>query len=291
MAASPPSAAPASTAPASACAIAARLSLSSESPSSTNSMAARGLAATSCSTWAIFNAAGRSMSPLSACNSPSMAANRLDLPEPLAPVSPTLSPRKTVNSACSKSGSGPRRRVRSRADNTGVGLRGQPHRPRTHGRAQRRVMGRAAGLAGENGEHLARFHGIAEQTSLGVVAGGLAQEFELLARLDSLGDDLEIEALAHVDDGADDGRVVRVHGDVANEGLIDFQSADRELLQGRQRGIPGAEIVDGQIQTHGVQLVEKTDGALGVRHQGGFGDFQLETGGRNLVLAEYVAAA
>jgi hypothetical protein len=119
----------------------------------------------------------------------------------------------------------------------------------------------------------------------------LAQEFQLLAGFDAFGNDLEIEALAHVDDGAHDGGIVRVHGDVAHERLVDFQSADGKLLQRRQRRIAGAEVVDGQMQAHGVELVQKSDGALRIRHQGGFRDFQLEAGGRNIVLAEHVAAA
>ena len=55
--------------------------------------AGRELAAISCSTCAIFTAAGRSISPRSGASSPKIAANRLDFPVPLAPVMPTLSPR------------------------------------------------------------------------------------------------------------------------------------------------------------------------------------------------------
>src|SRR5580692_5532312 len=262
---------------------------SSVSPSSTNSIAARALAATSCSTWAIFRFAGRSMSPRSAASSPRIAANKLDLPAPLAPVIPTLLPRKTVKFARSTSGCGPRRRVSSRADST-VLLRRQSNRPQYRGNAQGRVMRRSAGLARQYFEQLAGFHGIAEQASLGIVAAMLAQEFQLLARFHAFRDHLEIETLSHVDDGADDRGVVRVHGDIADERLVDLQGTDRKLLQCRQRGIPRAEIVDGQVQAHGIELVQKADGALRVRHQRGFRDFQLEAGGRDLMLAEHAAA-
>ena len=82
-----------------------------------------------------------------------------------------------------------------------------------------------------------------------------------------------------------------VHRDIAHEGLIDFQGADGKLLQSRQRRVAGAEIIDGEVQAHGIQLVQQADGALRIGHQGGFGDFQLEAGGRHAVLAEHAAAA
>ena len=66
----------------------------------------------------VFQQCGTIRRPRSAASSPRIAAMRLDLPEPLAPVIPTLLPRNTVKLTCSNSGSGPRRRVRSRADNT-----------------------------------------------------------------------------------------------------------------------------------------------------------------------------
>ncbi len=118
--------------------------------------------------------------------------------------------------------------------------------------------------------------GLAEQLALRLVAAGLAQERELLHGLDAFGDHLHAEAVAHLDDGAHQRRVVAVGGGVAHEGLVDLQRADRELLQRRQRGIAGAEVVDGQVQAHGRQLVEHADGALGIGHQGGFGDLEFQ---------------
>src|SRR4051812_37746115 len=55
--------------------------------------------------------AGSSTSPLSACSSSRSIANRLDLPEPFAPITPTCSPACTVSSAPSMSGLAPRANV------------------------------------------------------------------------------------------------------------------------------------------------------------------------------------
>ena len=57
-----------------------------------------------------------------------------------------------------------------------------------------------------------------------------------------------------------------------------FKRADGELLQGRQRGVAGAEVVDGQVQSHCIELIEQPHGALGIRHQRGLGDLELERG-------------
>src|ERR1700735_911409 len=210
---------------------------SSVSPSSTNSIAGRGLAAISCSTCEILIAAGTSISPRSGVSSPNRAANRLDFPVPLAPVMPTLLPRKTVKLTCSNSACGPRRSVRSLALSieTRSLLRGEAHRPKHGRRAQVAVMRRPAFLAGENAQQFVRFHGIAEQASLRVVAAMGAQEFKLLGFLNALGNDLEVKALAHVDDGPHDGGVVGVHRDIAHEGLVNLQSTDGKLLQRRER--------------------------------------------------------
>src|SRR5450830_60453 len=55
--------------------------------------------------------AGKSISPWSACNSPRSMPNRLDLPAPLAPIRPILSPGLRVRSTDSSSGLVPRIRL------------------------------------------------------------------------------------------------------------------------------------------------------------------------------------
>ena len=151
--------------------------------------------------------------------------------------------------------------------------------------------GRPALLARQDRQHLIGVHGVAEQPALRIEAAVPPQEIELLARLHAFGDHLEPEALPHVDDGSHERRVVGIHRQIANERLVDLERADRKLLQGRQRGVSGAEVVDRQMQPHRVELVQQTDGALRIRHQRRFGDLQLEAGRRHPVLAEHAAAA
>ena len=75
----------------------------STSPSIAYSTAGRSSAGVSCATCATRQCAGKSTSPLSACSSPRSSANRLDLPEPLAPIRPTCSPGLSATSAPSSS--------------------------------------------------------------------------------------------------------------------------------------------------------------------------------------------
>ncbi len=88
---SPPACGSASCA-ASAAAIPRSTSRSSRSPSSTKSIAAAATDGVSCATCAIVQAAGSSTLPASGRSSPRISANRLDLPQPLGPISPTLWP-------------------------------------------------------------------------------------------------------------------------------------------------------------------------------------------------------
>ncbi len=53
--------------------------------------------------------------------------------------------------------------------------------------------------------------------------------------LDALGHDIHVEIAAHLDDRVDQRRVVGVGYRVADEGFVNFQRADRELLKGTQR--------------------------------------------------------
>src|SRR6185312_10429209 len=71
----------------------------------------------------------------------------------------------------------------------------------------------------------------AEVKSLRRLTAELAQALELLLGLDALGDGVQPETAGDPDDGAHDRRIVRVGCHVANEGAVDLQSIDRQMLQ------------------------------------------------------------
>ena len=61
--------------------------------------------------------------------------------------------------------------------------------------------------------------------------------------------------MRHRDDGANDGFVVRVDADIANEGRVDLDRVHRQLLQVGKRRVAGAEIIDRQAQAHIAELL------------------------------------
>ena len=85
-------------------------------------------------------------------------------------------------------------------------------------------------------------HGAAEVVALGVVA---AQQIEVVGDVggfDAFGEDGDLEAFGHLDDGADDGAGVGVGGEVADEGLVDLELFDGEAAQVGEAGVAGAEV-------------------------------------------------
>jgi serine/threonine-protein kinase len=149
----------------------------------------------------------------------------------------------------------------------------------------------AAALRQQEVEEVVGGHRLAEQAPLAVVAVAAPEEIELLLRLDALGDHVEAEVLAHLDDRAHECRVLARDVRVAHEGLVDLERADRELLQRRERGIAGAEVVDREVQAHRAQLFEKPDHSAGLGHEGGLGDLELEVGRSDPGVVEHGAVA
>jgi hypothetical protein len=96
----------------------------------------------------------------------------------------------------------------------------------------------------------------ADQVALELVAVVVQQEPELLLRLDALGDHAQSEAVRHQDDSRGDRRVVRVCRQVVHKRAVDLQPVDPESLEVAQRGVPRAEVVDGDADAHLADLVQ-----------------------------------
>jgi hypothetical protein len=70
-----------------------------------------------------------------------------------------------------------------------------------------------------------------KQVTLDFIAAMDTQELELLARLDSFGDDLQSQAVRHVDDRDRNSRVVGIGRDIADEGDIDLERIHEEAFE------------------------------------------------------------
>src|SRR6266508_5353464 len=64
--------------------------------------------------------------------------------------------------------------------------------------------------------------GLAEEIALHRVAALVRQEAELFLGLPALGDDRHFEAVAEIDDGANDRRRLRVAPEIHDEGAVDL---------------------------------------------------------------------
>src|SRR6185312_1873412 len=89
-----------------------RIASTSVSPETTKSIAASGSDGVSCATLAMRRRDGRSRSPTSGSSSPWITANRLDLPQPLRPTTPTRAPACSARSTLDSSRRSPRRRAK-----------------------------------------------------------------------------------------------------------------------------------------------------------------------------------
>ncbi len=85
-----------------------------------------------------------------------------------------------------------------------------------------------------------------------------------------------MEALAHGDDRLGDRLVLRIRGQIADEGAVDLERVDREALEVSERGVAHAEVVDRKAHSHFLDLVEHPARALGVLDHHALGELELE---------------
>src|SRR5205823_4311641 len=119
---------------------------------------------------------------------------------------------------------------------------------------------------------------LGEPVALGGVAAELAEPFRLLFGFDAFGDDGELERLGQFDDGPDDGRFDGVAGDVVDEDLVDLQDVDREATQVAERRVPGAEVVDGQLDTELLELPQAGGDQRAVVEEDALGQLEDQRG-------------
>ena len=96
---------------------------------------------------------------------------------------------------------------------------------------------------------LVLFHRPADQETLNAVTPHGTQNFQMLRGLHPFRHHTHVEAVRHFNNGAGDGGVVRVLGQIGNEGAVDLQRVHREAFEVAERGIAGAEIIQRQADS------------------------------------------
>jgi len=87
-----------------------------------------------------------------------------------------------------------------------------------------------------------------------------------------------VQGLAELHDRLCQCSLLEGIADVVDEGLVDFQDVDGEALQVAERGVAGAEVVDGEGHAEQLQLQHLGDDGLGVLHEHALGDLEHERG-------------
>src|SRR5690606_40670679 len=88
------------------------------------------------------------------------------------------------------------------------------------------------------GQHLRR-HRLADQIALHLVTALITQERQLAVLLHPFGHHLQVHAVRHGDDGAHYGRVPGMFIQLVDEGAVDLQAVDGEVLEIGQRRVTG----------------------------------------------------
>src|SRR5580698_1409254 len=116
-----------------------------------------------------------------------------------------------------------------------------------------------------------------------------AQLLQLLPALDAFGDDGNPKVACHGDDGPDDGQVAGIRAQVAHKAAVDLDRIHRPVLQVRQTGVPGAEVIDADVDAEVAKLgdgvfVELPVAAFAALENGTLGELDVQELGLEAVL-------
>ena len=102
----------------------------------------------------------------------------------------------------------------------------------------------------------------------------------------ALGDDLEAQVPAEVDDRPHDRHVLALAAEAGDEAAVDLDLVDRQALQVGQRRVARAEVVHGQPDAERAQLVQQRDRPRRVGHDRALGHLEGEPRRRDAVPAQ-----
>lgn len=130
-------------------------------------------------------------------------------------------------------------------------------------------------------------HGMGEVVALAIVAAHGAQEIDLGGDFKAFGDDFHSEIVGQFHHGMKDRGVIAAGGGVADEGAVDLQYINGETMEVGEGRVSRAEIV--HVQANAEILDTPENGFIGIAHDIGFGDFELEAIGVDAGVGEDIA--
>src|SRR6266851_64398 len=123
-----------------------------------------------------------------------------------------------------------------------------PSRSRSRGPQGSNVPGSCSNPVGRESDERLRVDGPADVEALGEVAAELTQELERGLVFDAFRHNLEAQIVRELDRRPDDDALSARARHGADERLVDLQPRDRQLGQVAQGGVPGAEVVDRELE-------------------------------------------
>src|ERR1700757_1426388 len=69
---------------------------------------------------------------------------------------------------------------------------------------------------------------------------------------------------------------MRVDGNFRDKRLINFNLVEWEVLEPRQRGIPGAEVIDGDAHSERLEITQQRDGLRWISFKSSLGDLKFQ---------------
>ena len=96
------------------------------------------------------------------------------------------------------------------------------------------------------------------------------------------------ERISKPNDRPDNRQILWVGAQVAHESRVDLEHIDRKGFQVRQDGVAGAEVVDGDLDPHLLQLREGSASGFDVANHSALGDLQAHRVGIDAELVDDV---
>ena len=100
--------------------------------------------------------------------------------------------------------------------------------------------------------------GLREEEALSHLAAELQEPLQLIGSLDAFGHRPEVQDVRELDHGLGERRCLATVVHAVDEGLVHLEDVDREPPQVAQRRVPGAEVVEGQLDAEPLERVSRS---------------------------------
>ena len=94
--------------------------------------------------------------------------------------------------------------------------------------------------------------------------------------------------MGHIDDGRYESCIFSALRDLVDERLVNLEGVEGEFSQVVEAGEASAEVVEGNSDAFGTEILQNRGGCVGVFHEDGLGDFEFEISGINPCFREDV---